>query len=259
MSILKLENENLVIKKNGRILLKNINFIVEKGDKILFSGINGAGKSTLFKTLLGFITEEGDAYAKLDGGTYTFCDSDDLRDLNLHIIYISQEDFVSKPFTKVKKAFLEAIPDEVPDKKKYLSDWLEKYRPFIQDDLNKKLIEKRVFQLSGGEKKFVAIIQSLLRCGLDSIKLAMIDEPVNNLDAKHIRQLSDLLTRIQFYNPDFAIILITHCHAFPNMTKAFEITAEKELKQVEYHVHNCFGDYDAGGYYQSEMNPDAKS
>ena len=255
MSILKLENENLKIKKGDRILLKNINLTVEKGDKILFSGINGAGKSTLFKTLLGFITEDGDAYAKLEGGTYTFCDSDDFQELQKHIIYISQEDFIGKPFTKVRKAFLEAIHDEVPNKKEYLSSWLEKYKPFIQDDLDKKLIDKRIFQLSGGEKKFVAIIQSLLRCDFDSVKLAMIDEPVNNLDAKHIRQLSDLLSRIQFYRPDFAIILITHCHAFPKITKALEITPEKELKQISYQVHNCFGRFDADGFYQQEMNP----
>ena len=255
MSILKLENENLIIKKDRRVLLKNINLTVEKGDKILFSGINGAGKSTLFKTLLGFIAEDGDAYAKLEGGTYSFCDSNDLRDLNQHIIYISQEDFIGKPFTKVRKAFLEAIPDEISDKRKYFSSWEEKYKPFLQDDLSKKLIEKRIFQLSGGEKKFVAIIQSLLRCDLDSVKLAMIDEPVNNLDAKHVRQLSDLLTRIQFYNPDFSIILITHCHAFPKITKSYEVTSEKELKTVDYQVHNCFGSFDNDGFYQKKMNP----
>ncbi len=221
MSILKLENENLVVKKDGRVLLQNINFTVEKGDKILLSGINGAGKSTLFKALLNFITEEGDAYAKLEGGKYTFCESENTDNLNQNIIYISQEDFISKPYKKVRKAFLEAIPDEISDKKKYLSDWLEKYKPFIQDDLKKKLIDKRVFQLSGGEKKFVGIVQSLLRCDMENVKLALIDEPVNNLDAKHIRQLSDLLTRIQCYNTDFAVVIITHCHAFPNITKAF--------------------------------------
>lgn len=254
MSILKLENENLGIKKDGRVLLKNINFTVEKGDKILFSGINGAGKSTLFKTLLGFASEDGDAYAQLQGGRYTFCDSENLQDLNQHIIYISQEDFIGKPFSRVEKALLQGIPETVSDKNKYLEDWFLKYKPFIQDDLNKNLIEKRVFQLSGGEKKFVAILQSLLRCDFEGIKLAMIDEPVNNLDAKHIIQLSDLINRIHHFNPDFATILITHCHAFPTINKAYQIE-NGTIVESNYEVHNCFGKTDDNGYYQKEMNP----
>ncbi len=255
MSILKLENENLIIKKTGDILIRNINFAVEEGDKILFSGINGVGKSTLFKTLLGFITEEGDAYAKLEGGKYTFCDSDNLSDLNQHIIYIPQEDFISKPFTRVEKALLQAIPDEVHDKERFLNEWIEKYNPLTKDDEEKKLLRKRIYSLSGGEKKYISIIQSLLRCESPSVKLALIDEPINNLDAYHIRHFSDLLMRIQFFNPKFAIVLITHCHAFSKMTKAFEITSEKELQQIDYEVHNCFGNFDKDGFYQKEMNP----
>jgi DNA repair exonuclease SbcCD ATPase subunit len=91
---------------------------------------------------------------------------------------------------------------------------------------------------------------------MENVKLALIDEPVNNLDAKHIRQLSDLLTRIQCYNTDFAVVIITHCHAFPNITKAFEITSERTLKSTDYQVHNCLGAFDKDGFYQSEMRAD---
>lgn len=255
MSILKLENEDLVMRKDGRILLKNITFIIENGDKVLFSGINGAGKSTLFKTLLNFTSEEGDIYAELKNGKYTFCDSEKLENLNQHIIYIAQEDFVAKPFTRVENALLQGIPDKISNKKKFLKNWIEKYKPFIQDDVNKKLLKKRILSLSGGEKKFVSIIQCLLRCDFPEVKLALIDEPINNLDAKHIIHFSDLLTRIQFYNPNFSLVIITHCHAFPKITKAYEIQGVT-LKRVEYQTHNCFGHYDANGYYQSWMNPE---
>ena len=40
------------------------------------------------------------------------------------------------------------------------------------------------------------------------------------------------------------------------MSKAFEITAEKKLAQIDYQVHNCFGAFDSDGYYQKEMNPE---
>lgn len=261
MSILNLENENLVIKSNNRVLLKNINLTVENGDKILFCGINGSGKSTLFKALYNFVCIDGDSYAELRDGKYTFCDSTNLEDLNQKIIYISQEDFISpNPFSRVEKCLLNGIPSEVANKKKFLADWIEKYKPFTQDDNDKKLLKKRISSLSGGEKKYIAIIQSLLRCDSESVRLLLIDEPVNNLDAHHVRHLSDLLTRISHLSKindekGFAMIIISHCHAFSNITKAFEIKDQK-MEQIDYSIHNCFGSIDKDGYYQKEMNPE---
>ena len=75
-----------------------------------------------------------------------------------------------------------------------------------------------------------------------------MDEPINNLDAKHIVQLSDLINRIQENNPRLAWIIISHCHVFTNVTRAFEIR-DKKLEAVAYQSHNCFGTCDARGYY----------
>lgn len=253
MKILEINNSNLVITSEHRVLIKNINITVNSGDTVLISGINGVGKSSLFKALLP--NNEENIYSTLENGAFSFFESNNKKDLNQRIIDISQEDFLSKPslFLKVEDVLLYGL-QSIKEPKAYLKKWIEKYRPFIKDDFDKKLIKKRIISLSGGEKKYVAILQGLVRSDLDGVSLALLDEPINNLDAKHIIQLSDLLRRIQYYNPDFAIILITHCHAFPYVNKAFEIK-DNTLSEYKYELHNCFGTTDKDGFYQTDMNP----
>lgn len=253
MKILEIKNTNLVIKNENRILIENINMTVNSGDTVLISGINGVGKSSFFKALLP--NNEEIVYATLENGSVFFYESENKKNLNEKIIEISQDDFLSKPsfWLRVEDVLLYGLQN-IKEPKKYLKDWIEKYKPFIKDDMEKKLLKKRITSLSGGERKYVAILQGLVRCELNGVSLALLDEPINNLDAKHIIQLSDLLRRIQLFNKDFAIILITHCHAFPYINKAFEIQ-NNSLLEYKYELHNCFGTTDKDGFYQKNMNP----
>lgn len=257
MTLIKLEDEDLIDLKTKNIILRDINLVIESGEQVLITGINGSGKSTLFKALLNFIGNDEEKYAELQNGLFYFCDSLEKKDLNCQIINIPQDDYLGKPFTKVKNALLMAIPVAIENKQAYLNQWLQRYKPLTKDDEKNNLLNKRLLSLSGGQRKFVAILQGLIRCDDANIKLALIDEPINNLDAKHIIQFSDILNRIQFYNPNLSIVLITHCHAFPNISKAYELS-NNTIKTIEYHPHNCFGAYDEKGYYQPAMNPYTK-
>ena len=247
-TVIELKNVNLSLKAQNHLLIENINLTVNESDKIILTGINGIGKTTFLKALMGFIATDSEIYAEFQDGDYLFCGEKTLSNLNQKIIYIEQEDFIQRPFAKVERALLDGIQDNIADKKQYLKQWLEKYQPLTNDDIKKKLLKKRIFSLSGGEKKFIAILQGLLRCDLSNIKLVLIDEPVNNLDAKHIVLLSNLINRIQESNPKLAWIIISHCHVFTNVSKAYEIR-NKQLQEVEYKSHNCFGACDSGGYY----------
>ena len=248
VSIVEISGSDLFLKRSGETILKNITLSVHEGEKILITGVNGSGKSTLLKAMTGFISSDGDAYAKLQGGTYLFCGSNNILEVNKHIIYIEQEDFIQKPFVKVGRALLDGISDDIQNKQMYLSDWLQKYQPFTQDDFDKELLKKRVALLSGGEKKFIAILQGLIRCDSPDIRLVLIDEPVNNLDSRHIIQLSNLINRISFKNPHLAWILISHCRVFTNITQAYEVHAGK-LELIDYKPHNCLGSCNESGFY----------
>lgn len=127
MALLELENENLVNLATKETIISNINFSIEKGEFVLITGINGVGKSTLFKALLNFQGTDEEKYAELKNGNYYFCGSTDKKDLNTKIINITQDDYISKPLTRVDKALKEAIPTTVKDKDSYLKNWLEKY------------------------------------------------------------------------------------------------------------------------------------
>lgn len=253
MAIIKLENVDLNVIKDNSCLIRNINLEIEKGKKILISGINGAGKSTLFKALLGYKGIDEERYAELRNGKIIYDESIDSENINKNIINITQEDYLSLPFKKVETVLKDVISPDIKNKNDYFNHWLERYKPLIEDDVRKKLLKKRVYSLSGGEKKFVAILKGLIRCDDPKVKLALIDEPINNLDAKHIIQLSDLLLRIQYFNPDISFVIITHCHAFPIIDVAYEVS-NGMINKVNYEEHNCFGKT-IKGYYQKSMIP----
>ena len=106
MKILEINNSNLVITNEHRVLIKNINITVNSGDTVLISGINGVGKSSLFKSLLP--NNEDNIYSTLEKGSFIFFESNNKKDLNQRIIDISQEDFLSRPslFLKVEDVLL---------------------------------------------------------------------------------------------------------------------------------------------------------
>ena len=85
----------------------------------------------------------------------------------------------------------------------------------------------------------------------EDAKLFIIDEPLNNLDFKNARKVSNLITRIHRENPDAAILMVTHCRIFPVITRL--ITLEKGVivpNAEEYHCHSCFGKANEDGFYE---------
>ena len=263
MNILELKNVNL-IKINGDILLENINLEVSPGDVILITGTNGIGKSTLFKALMDFVGyPKQDKYAKIDG-KYILDGSEEKKDLNCKIINIHQE---TNPiwwgYFNFGNSLLKAVPQTIKGKKNrkvYLDNWIDKYKPFTAKDNEEHLLEKSILELSGGRDKYLSVLEGLVRCDDPEIKLVLIDEPTNNLDHSHIKHLSDLIQRIRHFRPELAFIIISHCHVWPYITKTYEIkkTDEKSnntLIEVDNECHNCFGNADEDGYYNSSMNP----
>lgn len=260
MDVLNIKNADLVVNKDSSILLRNINLTVKTGEIVLLSGVNGSGKSTLLKALLSFSTTDDSEYAVLKSGTVLFCGEKSLKDISTKIIYIDQKDDPGKEYRIAEKVLLDGIPDFVKNKKEYLYNWLTKYDALTKEDVNgiyndnlgkkdKPILKKRFMALSGGQKKWICILQGILKSEIDGYKIALIDEPLNNLDARHIKQFNNLLLRILDKHPDFCFLIISHCHAFTKISKLYEIN-ENELINKEYQTHNCFGAYDGSGYYK---------
>ena len=94
----------------------------------------------------------------------------------------------------------------------------------------------------------VTLLSALCR---KDAKLFLIDEPLNNLDAKNVRTINNIISKIHNEYPNAAIIIITHCHSLAAITSQFEIKDGKLFRiENEYKCFNCFGETDFKGYYK---------
>lgn len=207
-----LEVENLSFGYENNIILKNISFKVKKGDLVVISGANGSGKSTLLNILMGF-------HKNYNGHVYF--NGMDLRSLDLEKYYgaISCNFQEESGFSKSLEEFWRLLEQgEVLIKKEALC--LGKTFK-LGDEL---IINERINKFSGGEKKKIYLIISLLK----QHKLLFLDEPSNSLDVEGKKVLKEILK-----NSKNTIIMITHdpyfmdiCNLKINLCEG-EITEER--------------------------------
>lgn len=246
MCVLKVKNSDL-IKFDNTALIKGVSLEINGGDVVLLTGKNGTGKTTLLNALVNNYGINGMAYARF---VDDFEIGGKMTDTKLYdrVIYVPQNDYISFSFYSVYKALLEACPFPGGEGKNYVNSWLEKYEPFSVEDKKKNILKKRIGKLSGGERKYVALIQLLLRSDIDGIKLIIMDEPITSLDQNHVRLLSNLLLKIRNSNPQIGFLIVSHCHAFPYVTSVIEIK-DGTLNKGKYCFGECFGTPNNEGFY----------
>lgn len=143
--------------------IKDINLEVEEGDIFGFIGPNGAGKSTTIRTLLNFIYPTRGSARIL--GWDIVADSSQIRS---HTGYIPAEVNYYSDMT-VKQFLL------------YSASFYSKHSHQRMDLLAERFelnMDKKIRELSSGNKKKVAIVQ----CLLHSPRLLILDEPTTGLD-----------------------------------------------------------------------------
>lgn len=247
MSILKIENSTLVFD-SGEEILRIPEFSISKGDSVFLSGMNGTGKSTFFRALIGFSGLNEDRYASLCSKEGFINLGNIVENTNEKVIFIPQDEYLTLPFRTVEDVLAEGFAFMPKIKMAYVEKWIETYKPFKKTELSEKFLKSRISKLSGGQKKYLQLIQSLERCDSPKVELIIIDEPVNHLDAEHIAMFSNLLLNIKGKNPHIAFLISSHCHAFPFINKSYEIK-EKKLLPCFYQTYNCFGSCDECGRY----------
>ncbi|NRY63641.1 ABC-F family ATP-binding cassette domain-containing protein [Clostridium beijerinckii] len=219
MNIITLEN----ISKNysDKILLNNVSLGINDGDKIGLIGINGAGKSTFLKVV---------------SGREEFFDGNIVKGKNVRIEYLDQNPLFDQDATVLEQIF-KGDTKEMKLLKRYeelldkinscngenfdslnnellkvqseidsLSLWdMESEAKTILNKLGIKNYSEKVGNLSGGQKKRIALACSLIT----PCDLLILDEPTNHLDSDSIEWLEEFLN-----SRKGALLMITHDRYF---------------------------------------------
>lgn len=205
--------ENVSRSYGDKVLFNNVNFSISKGDKIALIAKNGSGKTTLLKVISG---QEGS-----DGEHAKVIISKEIRTLML-----LQEPILDDNATVLEACFdseNEAVMavrdyehainsgDEVLMQKcmtriEDLKAWdLESRIHEILDKLRLSNLDQKVGQMSGGQKKRLALAKILI----EEPDFLILDEPTNHLDIDMIEWLETYLQQ-----PNLTLFMVTHDRYF---------------------------------------------
>jgi ATP-binding cassette ChvD family protein len=198
----------------GKKVLENIHLSFYPDAKIGVLGPNGSGKSTLLRIMAGLDTEwNGEAWLA-DGATCGYLPQEPELDPALDVMGNVMEGVAAKKaILDEYNALMMDYTDENAEKAAKLQDvidaqnlWdLESQVEQAMDALRCPPGDAQIDNLSGGEKRRVALTQLLLR----KPDLLLLDEPTNHLDAESVNWLEHHLR-------DYpgAILIVTHDRYF---------------------------------------------
>ena len=200
----------------GKELFSNINLSFLPNAKIGIVGVNGSGKSTFLKIMAGIEKDyAGEAWAA-EGISVGYLPQEPVLDEKLNVYenvtlgLKDQKDLLVK-YNELAVNYSDENADELAElqnkiESKDLWDLDSKVNQALEA-LRCPESDKTVSNLSGGEKRRVAICQLLLK----HPDILLLDEPTNHLDAETVAWLENYLKNYQG-----TIVLITHDRYFLN-------------------------------------------
>jgi ATP-binding cassette subfamily F protein uup len=177
-----LSAEHLCKNYGSRQLLDDVNFYLDEGDKVGVIGINGTGKSTLLKILAGAEPADSGSIA---------------RNPNLQVVYLPQDPAMDPAATVLEQVFL-GFPADFRELNEY-----EAKRNLSRLGITD--FDQKIGQLSGGQRKRVALATALIR----PADVLILDEPTNHLDTDAVAWLEERLAKYRG-----GLVMVTHDRYF---------------------------------------------
>lgn len=198
--MIKLENISFTYK--NKVALDNVNIEIKEGEAIAVIGPNGSGKSTFLKLLNGilFASKGNYIFDKEEINEEKLRNNKFLKLFHKRVGFVFQNSdaqlFCSTVFEEVAFGLMQM---QLPEAEINLR---------VNDSLKllniEKLKDEHPYNLSGGEKKRVAIASTLAL----NPEVITLDEPMNGIDPKGKRFLKELLTALN--KSGKTIICATH-------------------------------------------------
>lgn len=197
MSLIRLKN----IKKSfgSRILFDNVNIEIEDGEFVGLVGRSGCGKSTLLN-IMGLIT-------KVDHGNISIGSEKNLK-INSKAALKLRRNTIGYLFQNyglideetVKWNLLLSLEYKKLNKK----EKIKKIETLLSDFNLNGFINKKIYELSGGEQQRVAIIKLILQ----ESKIILADEPTSGLDIENVKFVMNSLKKLN--ESGATIVMVTH-------------------------------------------------
>ncbi len=221
-------------------LFSNISFHINEGDKIALIARNGIGKSTLLRILTGKETaDSGKSWVNKDVTVALFEQDPKFEESKSVIENIFE---LNHPIINAIKKYEIAIEEEDLDgitegiqSMDDLNAWdFETKVHQILDKLNIHHLKNPVKDLSGGQRKRVALAKTLISIGFShQHTFLMMDEPTNHLDVEMIEWLENYINQEKV-----TLLLVSHDRYF------LDAVCDEIWELERENLYTYKGDYD---------------
>lgn len=203
--------ENLTKSFGDRLIFADLTFGMDHGDKMAIVAKNGSGKSTLLKCLLGKESvDQGKVVFRKD---YSVAFMEQAEDLNPDLSILDAVFDADIESLRLLKEYNDALAHNDLDEIQRLTEIITNLDLWDTETKVKQILsvlkiddfDKKVRELSGGQKKRVSLAQVLIS-GADFL---ILDEPTNHLDLDMIEWLEDHLSKTSS-----TLLMVTHDRYF---------------------------------------------
>lgn len=247
MKMIEVKDLSFRYRKNSKNVLDNLSFAIEKGVVNVLIGLNGSGKTTLIKALAGLF----DNYIG-----EILLNGKNLREIKIKerakiISYVAQrntsiDDFLVREyllFGRVNKLNFYSSP-----KKEDEEEMIKCAQRFNITHL----LDKKLGEISGGERQIVSICSAIIQ----NTDVVILDEPTSALDIKNQHKVLSIIKEIaseqnktfilSSHNPNHALFLDSKVMLLQNgkiaMSGDSKETIVKEKLSEVYGENICYSE-----------------
>lgn len=194
-----IETVNLSKSYGNHVVINNLNLKIKEQEMVAIVGPSGCGKSTLLN-IIGQIDDQYDGTLLIDEKTMNKLNqSQKEKFIRYHINYLFQN-FALIETETVKENLLIGL--EYSELKKQEKN--ERIAEVLKKVKLEKTLNKKVYELSGGEQQRIALARIMLKPG----NIVLADEPTGNLDKDSSLLVMKVLKELQ--KDGKTIIIVTH-------------------------------------------------
>lgn len=194
------------------ILFADISFVLEERQRTGLIARNGKGKSTMLKIIAGKDVPDSGKITYRNGLRVGYLEQEPEFDGDVTVIEacLQRNSEKSAVIAKYEKAILDGVVDDelqrIMEQMDHLDAWdYENRAKQVLDKLKIKNFDQPVKELSGGQKKRVALAAVLI----EEPDLMILDEPTNHLDMSMVEWLEEFLSRYTG-----SLLMVTHDRYF---------------------------------------------